>query len=82
RLRELGNRKGLPSYLIDDERDLDPSWFRPGLRIGLSAGASAPESLVQKVVSRLRELGAGEVRELAGETEAVTFKLPPELDSD
>jgi 4-hydroxy-3-methylbut-2-enyl diphosphate reductase len=81
RLRELGNRKGLPSYLVDDERDLDPSWFRPGLRIGLSAGASAPESLVQKVVARLRELGAKDVRELAGETEAVTFKLPPELET-
>ncbi|MBM3976235.1 MAG: 4-hydroxy-3-methylbut-2-enyl diphosphate reductase [Planctomycetes bacterium] len=82
RLRELGNRKGLPSYLVDDERDLDPSWFRPGLRIGLSAGASAPESLVQKVVARLRELGASDVRELPGETESVTFRLPPELESD
>jgi 4-hydroxy-3-methylbut-2-enyl diphosphate reductase len=82
RLRELGARKGLPSYLVDDERDLDPRWLRPGLRIGLSAGASAPESLVQKVVARLRELGASVVRELDGESEAVTFKLPSELDGD
>jgi 4-hydroxy-3-methylbut-2-enyl diphosphate reductase len=79
RLRELGERKHVPSYLVDDERDVDPRWFRPGMRIGLTAGASAPETLVQKVVARLRELGAAGVTEMDGERETITFKLPDEL---
>ncbi|MEQ1895424.1 MAG: 4-hydroxy-3-methylbut-2-enyl diphosphate reductase, partial [Planctomycetota bacterium] len=57
RLRELGTRRGVASYLIDSEADLDPAWFRPGMEIGLTAGASAPEALVQRVLARLRELG-------------------------
>jgi 4-hydroxy-3-methylbut-2-en-1-yl diphosphate reductase len=79
RLRELGERKGVPSYLIDDERDIDPAWFRAGMRVGLTAGASAPESLVQQVVSRLRALGAMSVREMEGKREAITFHLPEML---
>ena len=78
-LRELGERKGVPSYLIDSEADLDPAWFEPGMTIGLSAGASAPEALVQRVLLRLRELGASSVREMAGEKESVVFHLPREL---
>ncbi|MEX1023670.1 MAG: 4-hydroxy-3-methylbut-2-enyl diphosphate reductase [Planctomycetota bacterium] len=79
RLRELGERSGVASYLIDFARDLDPDWFRPGLRIGLTAGASAPEELVEAVVARLRELGVDDVRTLDGEPEEVVFHLPKEL---
>ena len=79
RLRELGERKGIPSHLIDSGDDLDPSWFRPGLRVGVTAGASAPETLVQDVLCRLQELGAAEVVESDGEPESVVFKLPLEL---
>ena len=81
RLRELGERKGVPSYLIDGARDIDPAWFHPGLRIGVTAGASAPESLVQEVLERLRALGVRSVREMEGEPESITFRLPPELES-
>jgi 4-hydroxy-3-methylbut-2-enyl diphosphate reductase len=79
RLRELSVRKGVPSYLIDDERDIDASWFRSTMRIGVTAGASAPESVVQSVLARLRELGATSVHEMDGKRETITFKLPDEL---
>jgi len=79
RLRELGERRGVASYLIDSEDELDPVWLRPGLRVGITAGASAPEILVRNVIARLEELGATAVRELDGEPENVTFSLPPEL---
>ncbi|MEQ1893842.1 MAG: 4-hydroxy-3-methylbut-2-enyl diphosphate reductase, partial [Planctomycetota bacterium] len=74
-----GTRRGVASYLIDSEADLDPAWFRPGMEIGLTAGASAPEALVQRVLARLRELGVGAVTEMEGETESVEFQLPSEL---
>jgi 4-hydroxy-3-methylbut-2-enyl diphosphate reductase len=79
RLRELGERKGVPSYLIDGAAQIDPSWFRAGARIGVTAGASAPESLVQQVLARLRELGVTSVTEMDGERETITFRLPEEL---
>ena len=79
RLRELGERKGVPAHLIDDERDLDPAWFRAGLRIGVTAGASAPEAVVQKVLERLRALGVRSVHEMDGKREAIVFRLPDEL---
>jgi 4-hydroxy-3-methylbut-2-enyl diphosphate reductase len=79
RLRELGERKGLPAHLIDDESDLDPTWFAPGMRIGVTAGASAPEALVQQVVMRLRSLGVHSVEEMHGKRETIVFKLPDEL---
>lgn len=79
RLRELGERKGVQSHLIDGARDIDPAWFQAGLRVGVTAGASAPESLVQQVLARLRELGVDEVHEMEGERETTTFRLPPEL---
>jgi 4-hydroxy-3-methylbut-2-enyl diphosphate reductase len=79
RLRELGERKGVPSHLIDGAAQIDSSWFRPGIKIGVTAGASAPESLVQQVLARLRELGVGSVTEMDGERETVTFRLPDEL---
>ena len=79
RLRELGERKGLPAHLIDDERDIDPAWFRAGMRIGVTAGASAPEAVVQQVLERLRALGVQSVHELAGKQEGIVFRLPDEL---
>jgi 4-hydroxy-3-methylbut-2-enyl diphosphate reductase len=79
RLRELGARGGVPSHLIDSAQDLDPAWFRPGMRIGLTAGASAPETLVQGVLDRLRALGVGQVEEMEGDRESVVFQLPREL---
>jgi 4-hydroxy-3-methylbut-2-enyl diphosphate reductase len=79
RLRELGARRGITSQLIDSEHDLDPDWFRPGMRIGLTAGASAPEALVQRVLERLRRLGVDHVTELEGREESVVFQLPKEL---
>jgi len=79
RLRELGERKGRPSHLIDGAQQIDPRWFRPGLRIGVTAGASAPESLVQEVLARLEQLGVTSVEELDGERETITFRLPDEL---
>jgi len=79
RLRELGERRGVASHLIDSEADLQPAWFRPGLRVGLTAGASAPETLVRKVLARLAELGVDDVSEMEGEPESVVFQLPSEL---
>ena len=79
RLRELGERSGRPSHLIDASDQIDPSWFHSGARIGVTAGASAPESLVQQVLGRLRGLGVRSVTELDGEPETITFKLPEQL---
>jgi 4-hydroxy-3-methylbut-2-enyl diphosphate reductase len=81
RLRELGERRGIPSRLVDSATDIDPSWFVDRPRIGLTAGASAPESLVQNVLKRLIELGVSEVHEMEGKAEDVVFNLPPELRS-
>ncbi|HSE11570.1 MAG TPA: 4-hydroxy-3-methylbut-2-enyl diphosphate reductase [Rudaea sp.] len=79
RLRELAEKQGVPAHLIDGADDIDPSWLDGKTRIGVTAGASAPESLVQGVVARLRESSAAEVRELDGDVENVTFALPKEL---
>ncbi len=79
RLRELGERKGVPSHLIDGAEQIDPAWFAKGARIGVTAGASAPESLVQQVLARLEQLGVTNVTEMAGERETITFRLPDEL---
>ncbi len=79
RLSELARREGVESYLIDDADEIDPAWVAGKQRIGLSAGASAPQVLVDGVIARLRELGAGNVSELAGEPESMVFALPKEL---
>jgi len=79
RLREVGEQSGVPSHLIECGDDLDPSWFLPGQRIGITAGASAPEKLVHQVVERLRTLGAGPVTEMEGEHETTVFPLPEAL---
>ena len=76
RLRELAQRLGTEAYMIDSADDLQPAWFDGKTRVGLTAGASAPEVLVQDVIGRLRALGAVSVRKLAGVEETVQFPLP------
>ena len=79
RLRELAQKQGIEAHLIDGADDIQREWVAGKIRVGVTAGASAPESLVQGVIARLREWGAGEVQELNGEPENVTFALPKEL---
>lgn len=79
RLRELAEKQGVPAYLIDGADDIRAEWLVGRERIGVTAGASAPESLVRDVVAHLREAGCASVRELDGEPENVTFALPKEL---
>ena len=79
RLRELAEKQGAAAYLIDGASHIDPAWVLGVARVGVTAGASAPEILVQGVVDRLRELGAGLVEHLEGEPENVVFALPREL---
>jgi 4-hydroxy-3-methylbut-2-enyl diphosphate reductase len=79
RLRELAEKQGAAAYLIDGAEHIDPQWLVGKTRIGVTAGASAPEVLVQGVIARLQQLGAGAVRELHGEPEDMVFALPKEL---
>ena len=79
RLRELAEKQGVPAYLIDGAEDIDQAWVLGRQRIGVTAGASAPESLVQGVIARLNEWGASSVQHLEGKPEDVTFALPKEL---
>ena len=79
RLRELAEKQGVPAHLIDGAEDIDRAWLDGKSRIGVTAGASAPEGLVQGVVSKLREWGAEDSLELDGDAENVTFALPKEL---
>lgn len=79
RLRELSERLGTPAYLIDGAEDLNRDWFNGVQRIGMTAGASAPEVLVRGVIERLREWGASGADELLGREENVTFSMPREL---
>ena len=79
RLREIGAELGVPSYLIDDARSLDAQWLEGVRTVGVTAGASAPEELVQDLIARLGEFGRVVVEELAGVEEHMQFKLPREL---
>ncbi len=79
RLRELAEKSGLPAYLIDGADDMDRAWLDGRPRIALTAGASAPELLVQQVIDRLRDWGATDVRQQTGVEESVVFALPKEL---
>lgn len=79
RLRELSERMGTPAYLIDGAEDLKAEWFSEGAVIGVTAGASAPEVLVQGVIDCLRNWGAQMAEELEGRPENVTFSMPKEL---
>ncbi|HEX4260210.1 MAG TPA: 4-hydroxy-3-methylbut-2-enyl diphosphate reductase [Acetobacteraceae bacterium] len=79
RLREIGEELGKPSYLIEDARALRPEWFGSIASVGVTAGASAPETLVQGVIEGLRQIRPIEVSTLAGVAENVRFKFPAEL---
>jgi 4-hydroxy-3-methylbut-2-en-1-yl diphosphate reductase len=79
RLREVAEKKGVAAYMVDEAGQIDPAWFEGKARIGVTAGASAPEVLVQAVITRLKELGAKNVRALEGVEESVTFPLPKGL---
>ena len=79
RLRELAERLNTPAYLIDGAEDLRQEWFEGKARIGITAGASAPEVLVQGVINQLREWGGDVAIELEGRPENVTFSMPKEL---
>jgi 4-hydroxy-3-methylbut-2-enyl diphosphate reductase len=79
RLRDLGADEGLPSYLVADGSAIDPAWFEGIERVGLTAGASAPDELVDSVIAALRKLGPVEVSQLDGVDESIQFGLPREL---
>ncbi|MBK5940119.1 4-hydroxy-3-methylbut-2-enyl diphosphate reductase [Halochromatium roseum] len=79
RLRELAEKQGIPAYLIDGADDIQRDWLRDGARVALTAGASAPELLVEQVIAKLQEWGAGDVKEQSGIREQVVFALPKEL---
>jgi 4-hydroxy-3-methylbut-2-enyl diphosphate reductase len=79
RLRELADRLGTPAYMVDSAADLDGAWFEGVKKVGLTAGASAPDVLVQEVIARLRALGAVSVRTLEGIQETIKFPLPKGL---
>lgn len=81
RLRELGERAGIPSYLIATADDIKEEWLEQQ-RIGVTAGASAPEELVQQVVDRIKKAGASVVTELSGREENITFSIPKQLRKD
>ena len=79
RLREIGAASGVPAYLIEDADALDPAWLEGASTVGVSAGASAPEELVQELLGRLRTLYAAEIETLPGMEERVQFRLPDGL---
>ncbi len=80
RLREVAAQEGLAAYLVENASQLQPEWFSGTARVGVTAGASAPEVLVEQVMERLRrEFGAGRAVQQVGEPEKVSFKLPPLL---
>ncbi|UMR30827.1 4-hydroxy-3-methylbut-2-enyl diphosphate reductase [Massilia sp. MB5] len=82
RLREVAEKKGTPAYMVDNAAQIDAAWLEGRQRVGVTAGASAPEVLVQAVIDRLKELGAKSVRPLDGVQEAVTFPLPKGLEGN
>lgn len=79
RLREVAQKQGAQAYMVDNASQIDPVWVEGKRRIGVTAGASAPEILVQQVIDKLREYGVGQVRKLEGVEEHVTFPLPKGL---
>jgi len=79
RLREVGEQNGLPAYLIEDTDDLNPEWFSEKTRVGMTAGTSAPEAMVQKVLERLHAYGVNTVNEMEGVPEKMIFRLPESL---
>lgn len=81
RLREIAEKAGIPGYLVDGPEDLDKAWFDGKSCVGVTAGASAPEVLVERVVARLREWGGHPEEEVASEPEKIVFSLPKVLRS-
>lgn len=79
RLRELAERMGKAAYLVDNAEQLQADWFQPNTKVGVTAGASAPEILIKQVIQRLQDWGADVPNELDGREENVTFSLPKEL---
>lgn len=79
RLREIGEERNIPSYLVADAREIDPQWVRGVGVVGVTAGASAPETVVQEVVQALMQIEPSEVSSLDGPSETVSFRLPAEL---
>lgn len=79
RLREVATNRNIPAYLVDNATELDAAWLVGKHHIGIAAGASAPEVLVQEVIARLQELGATRVQELSGISENVVFPIPKAL---
>ena len=79
RLRDVAAKFGTPSFMVDDATELQAEWFEGRTRVGLTAGASAPDILIQAVIAKLRELGAVSVRQLSGVQETVKFPLPKGL---
>jgi len=82
RLAELAQRMGKAAYLIDDAADIQEVWLKDARCVGVTAGASAPDILVQNVITRLRSLGGEEARELSGREENIVFEVPRELRVD
>jgi 4-hydroxy-3-methylbut-2-enyl diphosphate reductase len=76
RLREVAEKRGIPAYMVDSPTQIDPKWVEGKKRIGVTAGASAPEVLAQAVIARLRDLGVRNVRSLEGIEETISFPLP------
>jgi 4-hydroxy-3-methylbut-2-enyl diphosphate reductase len=79
RLREVALQHGVPAYLVDGVADIDDAWLDGKRRVGVTAGASAPEVLVREVVAHLQRLGAACVEDLDGASERVVFALPKDL---
>ena len=79
RLREVAEKKGVAAYMVDNASQINPAWLEGKSRIGVTAGASAPEVLVRVVIDRLKDLGAKSVRPLAGVEENITFPMPKGL---
>ena len=79
RLREVANKNGTPAYMVDNASQINPAWLDGKFRIGVTAGASSPEILVQGVVDHLKAYGTNSVRVLEGVEEAVIFPLPKGL---
>jgi 4-hydroxy-3-methylbut-2-enyl diphosphate reductase len=79
RLREIGEEAGIPAYLIADGSELDASWLQDATTVGITAGASAPEVLVEDVIAALRRIGTVDVSTLPGREENLEFRLPTAL---
>jgi 4-hydroxy-3-methylbut-2-enyl diphosphate reductase len=79
RLREVAQSRGIEAYMVDSAEQLKAEWVAGKKRVGVTAGASAPEVLVNELIARLKALGAGSVRQLEGVDESVVFTLPREL---